>query len=349
MARRRKNSSDNWMPPRVRRGRSAYEFRAKDGRTIRLCDASLTPAQVWSTYELFITEQKDKATFKKLVEGFFVSGDFCELAKETQKDYKKYAQKVLAVFGEIEPDDIMPEHIRKYMDKRGAKSRVQANREKTFMSRVFRWGYERGKVKINPCKGVKQFKETARTRYITDKEYSALYQCAPDIVKAAMELAYLCCARQADILELKKGNLLDQGILIKQGKTGVAQVKAWSDRLSAAIKISESLPLKPGMSSIYVIHQPSGSRFTRDAFNARWMKAKKEAEESHPDLGFDFTFHDLKAKGISDLDGNLYEKQAISGHKNITQTARYDRKIAVVPVVGGQNMVKEYGEDMVKK
>ncbi|MGM3159899.1 tyrosine-type recombinase/integrase [Dickeya undicola] len=349
MARRRKNSSDNWMPPRVRRGRSAYEFRAKDGRTIRLCNADLTPAQVWAAYELFITEQKDTATFKKLVEEFFVSGDFCELAKETQKDYKKYAQKVLAVFGDIEPDDIMPEHIRKYMDRRGAKSRVQANREKTFMSRVFRWGYERGKVKTNPCKGVRQFKETARTRYITDKEYAALYQCSPDIVRAAMELAYLCCARQADILELKKGNLLEQGILIRQGKTGVAQVKAWSSRLAAAIKIAESLPLKPGMSSIYVIHQPSGSKFTRDAFNAHWMKAKKKAEESHPDLSFDFTFHDLKAKGISDLDGNLYEKQAISGHKNVTQTARYDRKIAVVPVVGGQNMAKEYGEDMVKK
>jgi len=48
----------------------------------------------------------------------------------------------------------------------------------------------------------------------------------------------------------------------------------------------------------------------------------------------------LKAKGIAVLDGSLYDKQAISGHKNVTQTARYDRKIAVVPVVGGQNMAK---------
>ncbi|EMR7683570.1 integrase, partial [Yersinia enterocolitica] len=32
----------------------------------------------------------------------------------------------------------------------------------------------------------------------------------------------------------------------------------------------------------------------------------------------------------------LYEKQAISGHKNASQTARYDRKVAIVPVVGGQ-------------
>ncbi|MGE4260027.1 hypothetical protein [Shewanella fodinae] len=51
----------------------------------------------------------------------------------------------------------------------------------------------------------------------------------------------------------------------------------------------------------------------------------------------DFTFHDLKAKGISDLDGNLQAKQAISGHKNIGQTARYDRKTKEVPVVGGEH------------
>ncbi|MDC9818431.1 integrase [Pectobacterium polonicum] len=67
------------------------------------------------------------------------------------------------------------------------------------------------------------------------------------------------------------------------------------------------------------------------------MKAKKKAEELPPDLSFDFTLHDLKAKGISDLDGTLAEKQAISGHMTISQTARYDRKIPIVPVVGGQN------------
>jgi hypothetical protein len=49
----------------------------------------------------------------------------------------------------------------------------------------------------------------------------------------------------------------------------------------------------------------------------------------------DFTFHDLKAKGISDLDGTLQEKQAISGHKSAGQTARYDRKTKIVDSVEG--------------
>ncbi|HDL6638409.1 TPA: integrase, partial [Yersinia enterocolitica] len=36
------------------------------------------------------------------------------------------------------------------------------------------------------------------------------------------------------------------------------------------------------------------------------------------------------------LEGTLAEKQAISGLKNTAQTARYDRKTEIVPVVGGQ-------------
>ncbi|ATO33776.1 hypothetical protein DDI_2608 [Dickeya dianthicola RNS04.9] len=31
----------------------------------------------------------------------------------------------------------------------------------------------------------------------------------------------------------------------------------------------------------------------------------------------------------------------------ISQTARYNRKIPIVPVVGGQNMAKEYGEEVI--
>lgn len=137
---------------------------------------------------------------------------------------------------------------------------------------------------------------------------------APDIVKAAMELAYRCCARQGSLIT-------NQGMdrSLKSCKRSIRQIA----------------PIL-SMVSIFVLHQQSGSPYTRDSFNAHWMKAKKAAAVKYSELDFNFTFHDLKAKGISDLEGTLSDKQAISGHKNATQTARYGRKIAVVPVVGGQ-------------
>lgn len=303
---------------------------------IRLCGFDAPQSKVWAVYEALINEIPDDKLLTSLAERFFKSADFFELARETQKDYLKYSKHVLAVFGAMPSDAIKPEHIRKYMDKRGLKSRVQANREKAFMSRMYRWGYECGMVKGNPTKGVKKFKEESRDRYVTDAEYKALYSCAPDIVKIAMGLAYLCCARQADVLSMKKSQIMEEGILIKQSKTSVAQIKGWSPRLTAVIGMASQLPLKPGMSSIFIIHQPNGSGYTRDGFNNRWSAAREEARNKFPELLFDFTFHDLKSKGVSDLESDLYEKRAITGHKNVEQMAAYDRKIVVVPVVGGQ-------------
>ena len=158
-----------------------------------------------------------------------------------------------------------------------------------------------------------------------------------------MELAYLCCARQHDVLTLKKDQLLESGIYIKQGKTGKKQIKGWTDRLHKAIKMAETLPNKSGIPCLYVVHQQNGGKYTRDGFNSRWQVAREAAIQNYPDVSFDFTFHDLKAKGISDLEGTLQEKQTISGHKSITQTARYDRKVQVVPVVGGQKTEQNKG------
>ncbi|HHH4392731.1 hypothetical protein [Enterobacter cloacae] len=39
---------------------------------------------------------------------------------------------------------------------------------------------------------------------------------------------------------------------------------------------------------------------------------------------------------MSDVEGSLQEKQQISGYETITQTARYDRKVKIATVVGGQ-------------
>ena len=47
----------------------------------------------------------------------------------------------------------------------------------------------------------------------------------------------------------------------------------------------------------------------------------------------DATFHDLKAKGVSDFEGTLSEKREAAGHTTDAQTATYDRKIKRVKAV----------------
>lgn len=336
MAGKRKNPSDAILPPRVYRGKSKYEFHPATGGSINLCPLDSPVSLIWAKYEAVLKVIEEKKNLSGLIDDFFASADYHKLGNETRKDYKKYSRKLIPVFGKMDPDSVKPQHIRQYMDKRGVAAPVQANREKAFLSRVYGWAYERGMVKGNPCKGVRQFKEEERERYVTDEEYYALYEVSPTVVKVAMELAYLCLARQGDVLAVQKTQLLQEGIFIRQGKTAAKQIKAWSERLLAAVELAKTLPLKNGISSVYLIHQLNGRRYTRDGFNSRWQHAKEEAQKKHPHMLFDFTFHDLKAKGVSDLEGSLQEKQQISGHKTITQTARYDRKVKIVPVVGGQ-------------
>ncbi|HEO8956781.1 TPA: tyrosine-type recombinase/integrase [Enterobacter hormaechei subsp. steigerwaltii] len=336
MAGKRKNPSDAILPPRVYRGKSKYEFHPATGGSINLCPLDSPVSLIWAKYEAALKVIEEKKNLSGLIDDFFASADYHKLGNETRKDYKKYSRKLIPVFGKMDPDSVKPQHIRQYMDKRGVAAPVQANREKAFLSRVYGWAYERGMVKGNPCKGVRQFKEEERERYVTDEEYYALYEVSPTVVKVAMELAYLCLARQGDVLAVQKTQLLQEGIFIRQGKTAAKQIKAWSERLLAAVELAKTLPLKNGISSVYLIHQFNGRRYTRDGFNSRWQQAKEEAQKKHPHMLFDFTFHDQKAKGVSDLEGSLQEKQQISGHKTITQTARYDRKVKIVPVVGGQ-------------
>ncbi|MCD1124852.1 tyrosine-type recombinase/integrase [Jinshanibacter sp. LJY008] len=336
MAGKRKNPAHNDLPVRVYRGKSKYEFHPPAGGSISLCPLDATVPEIWLAYHKHNEKKEDVLSVASMMDGFFASQDFSELAQDTKDDYRKYAKRLNKVFGKMSADSVLRSHIRKYLDLRGVRSKVQANREKSFLSRSYRWAIDLGMLEVNPCKGVRQFKEAIRERYVTDEEYQAVYSVAPTIVKVAMELSYLCCARQGDILSLTKAQLMEAGIFIRQGKTGKKQIKAWSDRLRSAIELASTLPLVNDVISMYVIHQRRGQRYTRDGFNSSWATAREVAAMTYPELSFNFTFHDLKAKGISDLEGSLSEKQAISGHKTPSQTARYDRKTQVVPVVGGQ-------------
>ncbi|WP_271270264.1 phage integrase central domain-containing protein [Aliamphritea hakodatensis] len=325
MGRKRKPGTE-WLPQRVYKGKSAYEFHPKTGGAIRLVPLTASKAAVIRSYDEALAQlEMSQGTFKELVQKFLASPAFEELAVSTQKKYHQNARQVLKPFGKMQASNIKPEHIRQYMDLRGQQAQVTANREHSFMSKVFSWAYERGKVTANPCKGVRKFTEKARERYISDAEYTAILKCSDPIIQAVMEISYCCAARVGDVLKLQANQLQQEGIYIQQGKTGKAQIKAWSPRLQAAINTAKSFQVISSVNQ--VIANEQGQPLTYAAFRARWLKAKALAQEAYPNLSFEFTFHDIKAKSISDWSG---DKQKFSGHKSFQMIATYDRKTEVV-------------------
>ena len=94
MAGKRKNPADSWMPPRVYRGKAAYEFRTKDNKAVRLCALNETQASVWLAYEKAAGEELRKNNFQPLADMFIATPDFMDLSPEPTKDSTKSSGKV---------------------------------------------------------------------------------------------------------------------------------------------------------------------------------------------------------------------------------------------------------------
>ncbi|WP_033576121.1 integrase [Dickeya chrysanthemi] len=329
MGRKRINPEDNKLPPRVRKNKYSYIFKpANTKETITLGKIrDLSIAQVWEKYEKIISSKRDVMTFGKLW-GFFLDSEYYkDLSPRTQSDYLQHQKKLLHAFGNAKADAIKPEHVRRYLDIRGKSSRTQANQEKSSMSRVFRWGYERGYVKSNPCAGISKFTVKSRTTYIDDSEYVAIYKEATPALQCAMEIAYLCAARIGDVQDLEWSQETELGLFVQQGKTGVRQIKVYSDRLRAALDQARTLG-----GARHIIVNKFKEKYSYKGLNTLWVNARREASKK---LGYELTchFHDIKAKGISDYEGSSRDKQIFSGHKTEAQVITYDRKTKISPTL----------------
>lgn len=348
---KRKNEQDKWMPPRVYRGKSAYEYHPPGGGCIRLCPFTASKADVWLEYEKHYRADTKQGTVAFLIAGYTKSETFINLAPETQKDYLDCKKRTEEAFGKMRAIDVQPKHVRQFMDHRGQESKHRANRERTFLYNVMSWGHQRGHVDKNPCKPVQAFKLKPRDRYVTDEEYQHVYDIAPPNLQAAMEIAYLCAARSGDVRMLRLGDIKEEGLFIEQSKTGKKQIKAWTPRLRSAVSLAKKQPAK--IDTTFIIHNKQGQPYTAKGIRGMFGKIvdkamgicrrdKSESDEAYearkaefikqypPQFTERFSLHDLKAKGISDYQG---DKQHFSGHKTSSMMETYNRTADVVDIV----------------
>jgi site-specific recombinase XerC len=334
MPRKRSKQEDAWLPPRVYRGRSAYEFHPKSGENIRLIslpkgpETELVKASVWEAYRKALTAPVRADDMNRLIEAFHKSAQFCQLSVNTQKDYLQYSKRISRVFGHMLPSAITPPHIRKFMDAMAEKGViVQANRHHSYLSVLFGWGIERAWCQSNPAKQVRKFREEPRDRYIEDWEYDLVLNVARSssypYLAPMMELSYLCRARSIEVRAFTEKHITDEGILLIRTKGSLGEVTGWSDRMRKTIKEARSLfPGAPVSTNRPLIHDKSGHAIATEAFKSAWGRVMNKALEQG--LKERFTFHDIKAKGVTD-----HESHA-SGHKSKKMLKVYNRKPDIV-------------------
>lgn len=174
-------------------------------------------------------------------------------------------------------DAIAHMHVREYMEIRGLAAKVRSNREKALFSHIFNkareWGYT---TLQNPCQGVKGFKETGRSRYITDAEFDQVKAHAHFTEVDAMDLALLTGQRPADVLKLKRTDIRDGALWFVQNKTGQRLgVEITGELVEVIIRINERLRRAI---SAYLIQDENGQPLTQCALRSRFDKARTLAK-----------------------------------------------------------------------
>ena len=312
----------------------------KPPKPVRICKEKGEDHVLWQ-FMLDKAEPSGPATFMNDVFDRYEVEVLPSLAPRTQKDYRKHLKKLREVFGALRPQDIKPRDVGALLIYgRGAAQSVKlvAVLSAVFSKAVGRWYI----VDHNPCAKIEKPKKGKRDRYVSDEEYQALYNIAGDRLQIAMDLALLTGQRQGDLLSLTwdqvhtpKGKREEWGIRFKQGKTGKKIMVAIDEPLEEVLKRAKMLV--PQLPRRYVlrtgprawVNDPGGKKYTSDGFRAVWQRAMRRAIRTGA-LKTRFTFHDLRAKNISDS-GSLEEAMKRAGHMSMAMTRGvYDRGERVV-------------------
>ena len=271
MGRRRQSNYDD--PPRFhKKGKVWYHVSGTLPRLwTKLSSDRAEALRLWAQRES--VPEDDSTKLFSVVAKRYVREIFPSKSIQTRKDNDKELANLLKVFAHMPIDAIAPMHVREYMDIRCQAAKVRANREKALLSHIFNkareWGYT---ALQNPCQGVKGFKETGRSRYITDAEFDQVEAQAHFTVVDAMDLALLTGQRPADVLKLKRTDIRDGALWIVQNKTGQRLGIEVTGELAAVIARLAERPRHA--ISAYLIQDENGQPLTHGALRSRFDKAR---------------------------------------------------------------------------
>ena len=249
-----------------------------------------------------------------------------DVKESTAKQYR-YAARVLAgTFPEFRPADVRPSDIVKMLDD-WQDSPATGQRLLVVLKAVFAWALMRDEVAVNPCIGVKRPPPLKRDRLVTAGEYAAIYAQAPLRLQCIMDLCRLTGQRIGDVLSLRRQQLLDEGIMFTQQKTGTPVVVAWSPELRAAVDRAKSIT--GNLAPLTLFYSRGGKP---PDYQQTWRAFKLAARRAGVE---DVRPHDLRALAATEAHRQGLDASALLGHKSTRTTDVYLRdkapKVATPP------------------
>jgi len=243
---------------------------------------------------------------------------------------KNSSKAPLAYFGESKIDGITKQDIYKFLDARKATisektSRVVSgptvNREKSFLSKLFKQAIRWGHVTDSPMLGIEGFSENRRERYITGQEFGDIKEHVSDDIRDILDALYNTAQRPGRIynLQWKQINLEERSIAFENtSKNKRVPEILWINDTLYDILIRRKMNRRT--LSPYVFYKASLKPYSVFDILKAWKKACQDAEikECIP--------RDLRHKAITDMKKAGFNDAFVgnvAGHSDPRTTKRY--------------------------
>ena len=312
------------LPSYVVRLKGVIYFKRRGWPTHRFKNQELGPA-FHAEYAQILngTAPKPKAFIVTgLVDAYYRSDDFKDLAKRTKKDYQKYLDRLDKNAGHIGVATIKMKHVIAWRDQL---KETNGGHYANYFVRVVRilFGYAEQIDEIpkgsNPAQGVKSVKYKKKEREPWPKE---LIQAARDArphddrTRLLFELLYCTGQRIGDVLSAKWTDIRGDSIKVAQNKTGAALTLPMSDDLKECLRAAERAG--ETILTAYRKETPWSYRGAADAM----MKLRKEIGAEK------FDIHAIRHTVASEIGaaGSDEEVMSVTGHNTRAMVALYAGK-----------------------
>lgn len=310
---RRRTGNFN-LPPRMhKKGDMHYYVTTTIPRKWIPLDKDLPRAKVmWAQIEAKDTTDR----FSDALDAWISSEAYSELAPLTKKTYSSIVLQLRDFFKGASLDDITPAHVAQWLDCHPSKS--QANTGKSIISKTFQLAIRRGLANTNPASEIKRHTIKARERYITHQEFKLIRENANEIVRIAMDLAYLTSTRIGDILKIKLADCTSDGLFIHQQKTGKRQLFKMTPELLEVIERARKM--QRSVRGMHLLCNRKGAPYLYGTFNEYWIEARTKAgvQDAH--------FHDIRGKAATDAEDAGQDHQKLLGHASKAMSDKYLKK-----------------------
>lgn len=241
----------------------------------------------------------------------------------TLAQYKFAARAICDAFAEFAPDQVEGPHVAQFLDAHRDTPNM-ANRIRSVMKMVFDKAVLLGLAKHNPVASVPRFKESKRTRYLSDEEVAAIRGEASPLLAVIIDLCYLTGQRIGDVLKIKRADIGAEALFVQQEKTGARLQITMSGELREAIDRARALP--GSVRGLRLFVGTTGGPLSYYAVRDQWRRAAERAGVKDAHL------HDLRAKAGTDVKAAGGDSRGLLGHKSESAHARYLRGLEA-PVV----------------